>query len=293
MKRLSVIILTYNSENDIYGCLDSVNQYNDIGDDLEIIVVDNQSHEYEAMRERLAKDYPPVRVVQNTHNGGYGQGNNVGIHIAEAPIVAIMNPDVRLLMPTFGEMLRCFKDTKVVMCGGKQMYQNGTQGWSFACDYNVWGPARVILRNIFKRFDHYDYRFMHLSGAFFMVRKDKFTQIGLFDENLFMYGEEPDIHMRFRKQFPDDKTVYIPQLHYLHLSSTREFSEKTIINTIHGDTYVFRKHGLSVNSYFSTALWTASMLQIRAFFQRDRESFHNLKKQKDILKQEWKISNCS
>ena len=44
MKRLSIIIVTYNSEKDIYDCLDSIKQYSDINaEELEIIVVDNNS----------------------------------------------------------------------------------------------------------------------------------------------------------------------------------------------------------------------------------------------------------
>ena len=71
--KLSIIIVTYNSEKDIYDCLQSLYRYNDLPqDELEVIVVDNQSRDYEAMRACLGKDYPAVRVVQNTHNGGYG-----------------------------------------------------------------------------------------------------------------------------------------------------------------------------------------------------------------------------
>jgi GT2 family glycosyltransferase len=89
MKTLSIIILTYNSEKDIYSCLDSVYQHNDIGEALEVIVVDNQSNEFAAMQQEIAKRYPEVIITQNTHNGGYGQGNNVGIRMAHTPIIAM------------------------------------------------------------------------------------------------------------------------------------------------------------------------------------------------------------
>ena len=42
-KRVSVIIVTYNSEKHIYDCLSSIYRYNDIGDLLEVIIVDNNS----------------------------------------------------------------------------------------------------------------------------------------------------------------------------------------------------------------------------------------------------------
>lgn len=283
--KLSIIVVTYNSEKDIYDCLHSLYRYNDLPEkELEVIIVDNQSREYEAMRARLSKDYPAVQVVQNTHNGGYGQGNNVGIRMATAPIVAIMNPDVRLLQPSFAAMLSCFQDNQVVMCGGKQMFPNNRLGWSFAGDYNVWWPIRIGMRNLLKRIDHYDYRFMHLSGAFFMVRKDKFEQIGLFDENLFMYAEEPDIHMRFRKQFPQDKMIFLPNLPYLHLSAEREFSEKRFRSVLNGDLYVIRKHGLSPQSYIRQVMGMSYVLQLRAYIQRDTKMVHIYRMQRYLVR---------
>ena len=42
-KKISIIIVTYNSQSHIYDCISSINQYNDIGDELEIIIVDNMS----------------------------------------------------------------------------------------------------------------------------------------------------------------------------------------------------------------------------------------------------------
>ena len=77
MIRLSLIILTYNSEKDIYDCLQSVYQYNDIGNSLEVIVVDN----FTQMRDKINLQYPDVKVIANTKNGGYGQGNNIGIRV--------------------------------------------------------------------------------------------------------------------------------------------------------------------------------------------------------------------
>ena len=125
MKELSLIILTYNSEKDIYDCLYSVYQHNDIGNRLEIIIVDNNSDGYVQMHDNITSLYPNVIIIPNTKNGGYGQGNNIGIQAATAPIIAIMNPDIRLVMPVFQEMLNVFDNKQTVMCGGKQ-YKNAT-----------------------------------------------------------------------------------------------------------------------------------------------------------------------
>ena len=266
MKKLSLIILTYNSEKDIYDCLASVYKYNDIGEELEVIVVDNQSAAFEQMRDNILASYPLVRITQNTHNGGYGQGNNVGIRMASASIVAILNPDVRLMCPIFGSALRILEANDVIMCGGKQMHTPAQLGWSYAFDYNAMSYLQVPLRNIYKRFDYYDYRHMHLSGAFFFVNKSSFEQIGMFDEKIFMYGEECDIHLRLRKAFPKKK-IHFLSIPYLHLSTERPFEEKRYRQLIHADLYVCRKHGLSVAHYLHIRLFALRLCLLRCKLQ--------------------------
>ena len=104
-KKISIIIVTYNSELHIYDCLDSIFKYNDIGDDLEIIIVDNMSNNVDQMFTSIKEKYAStVKLVKNHINGGYGQGNNVGIRLAKSDIIMIMNPDVRLLQPVFNIM---------------------------------------------------------------------------------------------------------------------------------------------------------------------------------------------
>ena len=68
MKRLSIVIVTYKSEEDIYDCLQSIWQYNDIpNEDLEVIVVDN-SPESEMMFSKLRELYKnDIVLIHNTH----------------------------------------------------------------------------------------------------------------------------------------------------------------------------------------------------------------------------------
>ena len=266
MKQLSVIILTYNSEKDIYPCLESVYQHNDIGEGLEVIVVDNQSTHFAAMQQEIAQRYPKVIITQNTHNGGYGQGNNVGIRMAQAPVVAIMNPDIRLLQPIFASALQTLNNKDIIMCAGKQMHTPTQLGWSYAFDYNALSFLQVPLRNIYKRFDYYDYRYMHLSGAFFFINKQCFEAIGMFDEQIFMYGEECDIHLRLRKAFPKKQIQFLP-IPYLHLSAERPFEEKRYRQLLNADLYVCRKHGLSIAHYLRIRLFALRVCLLRCQLQ--------------------------
>lgn len=218
MKKIAVIIVTYNSERHIYDCLEALFKHNDIGDALEVIVVDNCSKGYEAMRTHIGELYGDiVKVVSNTKNGGYGQGNNVGIREAESPIIMIMNPDVRLCEPVFSMVCNEFeKDGNLVMYGLTQRHEDGTLGRSTAWTSRLYPYIAEPMRYICGMLNLYWQKYMYVSGACFFVRKRAFEEAGLFDEKIFMYNEEDDIHGRLLKQ-KGAKIIYDGNHSYLHL----------------------------------------------------------------------------
>lgn len=225
MKRLSIIIVTYNSEKDIFDCISSIKQWSDIPfEELEVIIVDNNSRNTDSMFEQLRSLYSnDIVLIKNTHNGGYGQGNNMGIRRATAPVILIMNPDVRMIEPVFKTTLDAFeRNNSLCMYGMKQMLSaTEVSSNSFCCAYTVNGYLQTIMTSIGNRYDYYLPRYMHFSGSCFFIRKEMFEQVGLFDETIFMYGEEEDIHYRMRKN-GFKQMIYNPKLHYIHLTKERE-----------------------------------------------------------------------
>jgi GT2 family glycosyltransferase len=252
MKQLSLIILTYNSEAYIYDCLKSVFQYNDIGDSLEVIVVDNNSRNYQLMYDRIKLLYPQVQIIPNDQNGGYGQGNNIGVRASTSPIVAIMNPDVRLIMPVFGKFIETLSDEHVIMCGGKQFATLTQANPSFYYDFTESGFRQTIGHILCHKLDKYNEKRMWLQGAFFAIKKYEFEQIGLFDENIFMYEEECDIHIRIKKSISNFSIKYLPQLKYIHLTEKRPFSEKATRQQLKSQLYLCTKYNIP----FSKFIWT-------------------------------------
>lgn len=250
MKLLSVIIVTYNSENEIFECLSSIYKYNDIGDALEVIVVDNNSKNYLRMRDSLLNLYADrIQVLSNATNGGYGQGNNIGVKTSTAPYFLIMNPDVRLVMPIFGSTLRNLNRNDVVMCGFKSMENLNEPNYSFYYTHTTNAFVYVFAQ---KRLlsDNYVQKKMFLSGACFAMRKDTFEQIGLFDENIFLYGEENDIHYRLHKFFPRARIFYDSTLKYVHPINNRETSDKTLKQMWLSRLYFYQKNNLSTRYFY-------------------------------------------
>lgn len=224
MKRLSIIIVTYHSESDIYDCLDSVWKHSDLPrEELEVIIVDN-SPESDAMFGKLRALYgDDVILLHNSRNGGYGQGNNLGIRQATAPVLLIMNPDVRLTEPVFKTAVEAFeRDSDLCFYGMKQMFDEQTPSpYSFACTSMMNGYAYTLLTAFGNRFDYYSPSRMHFSGSCFFVDREKFIDIGLFDESVFMYCEEDDISYRMRQRF-GVHSRYNKHLHYVHPMHLRE-----------------------------------------------------------------------
>ena len=92
---------------------------------------------------------------------------------------------------------------------------------SFTCTYRMNGYLSTILSALCTRLDIYIAKYMHFSGSCFFINKAMFETVGLFDESVFLYGEEDDIHYRLMHRFKDCKIKYDKSLKYLHLTKER------------------------------------------------------------------------
>ena len=299
MKRLSIIIVTYNSEKDIYDCINSIRQWTDIPmEELELIVVDNNSRDTDAMfaqlREICGND---IVLIRNTRNGGYGQGNNLGIRQATAPVILIMNPDVRMMEPIFKTALDAFDQSKdLSMYGMKQMLSASEPSTnSFCCAYTVNGYLQTFMSSLGNRYDRYLPRYMHFSGSCFFIRKEMFEQAGLFDEAIFMYGEEEDIHYRMRKK-GFAHMVYNPRLHYIHLTKEREPNLAYEIKLLDVAIAQSRKKGCTERRIIKNRLENNTILLLREKLlvwkgKKDKRQLHLLQEFRKEIKQRLKRYN--
>jgi len=250
MKKLSVIIVTYNSEKDIFDCLEAVFKHNDIGDELEVILVDNASAGFSDMKLKINEKYGnSVDVIYNSTNGGYGQGNNIGIKHSSADKFLIMNPDVRIVMPMFMKIVETLDDEHNAMCGFRSMENENQRNNSFFYTHTTSAFRKVIFwRKLLS--DDYQYNRMFLSGACFAMRKDVFMKIGMFDENIFLYCEENDIHHRLLRVFPQKRIVFLKDLKYIHSTEKDRNKDKEYINSMKSVIYFYEKNGLSPKSLY-------------------------------------------
>ena len=240
MKRLSIIIVTYYSEHDIYDCVSSIINFSDIPlSELELIIVDNNSRDTDTMFENLKELYGNnIILIKNTHNGGYGQGNNVGIKKATAPVILIMNPDVRLIEPIFKTTIEAFEqDSKLAMYGMKQMLTATIPSTnSFTCTYALNGYIQTIMSSVCNRYDHYIAKYMHFSGSCFYIRM---WQLGY------------------------TKMVYNPKLHYIHLVKERKPDLKYELKLIDVAVFQNKKKGYTAIDILKNRMRNTNLLIAR------------------------------
>lgn len=272
MKKLSIIIVTYNSEDLILSCLDSIYKYNDIGDYLEIIIVDN-SFDSESMFAKIKINYPKdIKLISNTSNDGYGRGNNIGAAAAESPYFLILNPDVRLNHPIFSYAISFFdKNRDVCIIGPKEFneHQKKVTSFYYRMEYSNL-IRRVLLQKLLNHFDYFIQEKMYINGACFFISKACFLMVKGFDENIFLYAEEPDLISRIEQNCNNNKCAYLPQLHIIHLEKRVIQSYHTLKITADSAIYYLNKNNYSIETYLKRRIFYCKLKKYYAYLKGNK-----------------------
>jgi hypothetical protein len=223
-KKLSLIIVTYESLALIQDCLDSVYKFNDINDALEIIVVDNDSKDQAALFGFIRNQYgEDVKCIASPGNTGYGAGNNLGVRHASAERIVIMNPDVRLVEPVFSPLIAFFDANPDTGMASVSFADNSCPFFVKPEYYNPWN---LITFKYYVNKKKFNAQKMYLPGSFVMFDRVVFEKAGLFDEQIFLYFEEADIATRIEQL--GRKVRRIDDLRVFHLTHKRKLNEQLI-----------------------------------------------------------------
>lgn len=261
-KIISIVIVTYKSEDYIENCLKSILEHNDYSNnEIEIIIVDNSPLEdFEKLKLLIPENYPIfIKMIHNNSNGGFGQGNNIGFKHSNSEVVLFMNPDVLLKSKIFKEAINSFKNNNnLCILGGKQLGHKDISFY-FRQEYDFF-PFTTSVMLLLNKLNIYIEKFMFLSGAFLFVNKSNFEDIGSFDENIFLYSEESDITIRaLRKSY---KTKFDKNLIYHHLVDGRKPSEYSINEAIKSNIYYFNKYDFNIKNYFKRKIFGYKLMSL-------------------------------
>ena len=251
IKKLSVIIVTFNSEELILDCLQSIFKFNDIGNSLEIIIVDNSKNS-NMMFANIRKLYSDdIKLISNSNNYGYGEGNNIGISVSTSPNLLIMNPDARLIFPIFKSAISRFeKNKEVSIIGPKEVYENLKPATSFYYRMEHQSLIRILFwQKLFNKLDVFKQSKMYINGACFFIRKDSFQKAGCFDSDIFLYAEEPDLITRIEKSNPTSICEYDPKMKIIHLKKQSYNSLSTLKIAVDSAVYYLGKYNFDIAKY--------------------------------------------
>ena len=240
--KLSVVIVNYNVEHFLEQALNSVFKAlrNVEG---EVFVVDNNSAD--GSLAMLEAKFPQVHVIANKENVGFAKANNQAIRISQGEYVLLLNPDTVVEEDTFEKCIRFMDETPdagglgVKMVNGKGEFlpesKRGIPLPSVAF-YKLFGLSKLFPNS--HKFGSYHLTYLSndeihsvevLAGAFMMLRKSVLDQIGLLDEDYFMYGEDIDLSYRILKG--GYKNYYFPETRIIHYKG--ESTKTGSLNYVH------------------------------------------------------------
>lgn len=213
----------------------------------EIYVVDN--HSVDDSVAMVKAKFPQVKLIENQDNVGFAKANNQAIRISTGEYVLLLNPDTLVEEDTFSKCIDFMDDTPD--CGGLGVKMVDGQGrflpeskrgipYPSSSFYKLFGLSKLFPKS--KKFGAYHATYIGedethevevLAGAYMMLRRSVLDEVGLLDEDYFMYGEDIDLSYRILKG--GYKNYYFPQTRIIHYKG--ESTKKGSLNYV----YVFYK----------------------------------------------------
>jgi GT2 family glycosyltransferase len=245
---LSIIIVSFNTRDILLDCLASVYEKTD-DISFEIIVVDNDSSDDSSTV--IAQQFPDVRLICNDENRGFSAANNQGIQASTGRWVALLNPDTRLIENSFQKIFKYLQEHSEFSILGPGIVneagqQSPTRLWEDTPQDAAWKILGLYNPNneLEKMGDMKAREAKVISGCCFMIQRDLFEEIGLLDENYFLYNEEDDFCRRARQH--GKRICFFPEtsIQHLHGKSTHqpEHRERVISETYKSNLYFYSKH---------------------------------------------------
>lgn len=274
--QLSIVIVSWNVRELLKVCLTSIDSsLNSSAWAWEVIVVDGASED--GTQEMVRTEFPWVRLIECQENVGFPRGNNIGINQANGHFVLLLNPDTQVVNKALLKMVTFMEiQADIGILGPRLLNPDGSLqssrrrfpsllvGFFESTWFESLAPESVLRR--YYATDLPDDEVVDvdwLVGACLLTQKDVIEQVGLLDEEYFMYSEELDWCRRIKEA--GWRIVYYPQveiIHHLGKSSEQAVVQRHI-NFQRAKLRYFRKfHGPLIASLLRIFLLFNYMVQL-------------------------------
>lgn len=268
--QLSVIILNYNVCYFLEQCLLSVQAALSVIDG-EIIVVDNNSTDDSC--QMIKNRFPEITLIENKENSGFPKGNNIGVRQAKGKYICILNPDTVVAEDTFVKIIAfAEKQNNLGIIGCKLI--DGTGKFLPESKRGIPTPwvafTKILgLYKIFpnqKIFNQYYAQYLSenqtgkvdiLVGAFMIMKRELYLEVGGFDENCFMYADDIDLSYSVLQKKKNN--------YYFHETSVIHYKGES---TVKDEQYMMRFQeamGFFYQKHFRKSLFFLVFIKIGIF----------------------------
>ncbi len=250
---VSIIVVNWNVRDLLRECLRSTLEDGGIAPDrLELIVVDNHSHDGSV--EMVRAEFPRLPLIANTDNVGFGRANNQALPQCHGRYVLLLNPDTRVLPGALAALVRHMDETPAAAVMGCRLLNAdlSLQRWT--------GGAYPRLANVVNHYFFVDrllppsWRPMPLyldrdvrgdldvdwvSGAAMILRADKLGG-QLFNPHYFMYGEDMELCHRLKQA--GGQVIYTPVASIVHYQgeSMKQQQASVMLSSLKGPRQFYR-----------------------------------------------------
>lgn len=278
--KLSVVIVSYNVRQLLDDCLRSVERALE-GIEGEVFVVDNNSSDDSI--NFLQPRHPSVHFIANDENLGFARANNQAIRLSVAQYVLLLNPDTVVFENTLhGSVSFLDSHPEAGGVGVRMLTREGTPAPESRRAVPTPWVAFLKMLGLSHRYymSHLPWdqpsRIEVISGAFCMLRRKALDQVGLLDEDFFMYGEDIDLSYRLLKGGWQNWYLPLDIIHYKG-ESTQKSSFRYVHVFYQAMLIFFRKH------YGHLSFFLSLPIQLAIYFRAALALLHMLSRRLHVF----------
>jgi GT2 family glycosyltransferase len=268
--QLSVIILNYNVRYFLELCVLSVQKAIQ-NLDAEIIVIDNNSSDDSCAM--IKQRFPNIKLIENKGNLGFPKGNNIGVKEAKGEFICILNPDTVVAEDTFEKVLSFVSsrarhpersrgtsdDLGIVGCklidGTGNFLPESKRGvpTPWVAFTKIFGLYKIL--NVFGKYyaqhltENQTGKVDILVGAFMVMKRELYNELGGFDENCFMYAD--DIDLSYRALLLKKQNYYFHETTVIHYKGESTVRDETYMKRFQEAMNFFYKKHFNYSFFFT------------------------------------------
>ena len=239
--------------------------------DAEIIVIDNNSSDDSCAMMKLR--FPNIKLIENKENLGFPKGNNIGVKEAKGKFICILNPDTVVAEDTFEKVLSFVSsrarhpersrgtsdDLGIVGCklidGTGNFLPESKRGvpTPWVAFTKIFGLYKIS--NVFGKYyaqhltENQTGKVDILVGAFMVMKRELYNELGGFDENCFMYAD--DIDLSYRALLLKKQNYYFHETTVIHYKGECTVRDETYMKRFQEAMNFFYKKHFNYSFFFT------------------------------------------